>query len=74
MEDGWQFHAALYVGILANVNVGSNFFIYLGRSEEFRKYFFALVGIRGLDQPSQDPRDSTSKWYPLTHLSKSNHM
>ena len=37
-----QFHAALYVGILANVNVGSNFWIYIARSQEYQKAFAAL--------------------------------
>lgn len=31
------FHASMYVGILANINVGCNFFIYYIRSEEYRK-------------------------------------
>jgi len=37
------FHASMYAGILATINVGCNFYIYYARSHEYRRAFNAVL-------------------------------
>jgi len=43
MSQSVVFHASMYVGILANVNVGCNFYIYYLRSQEYRRAFNGVL-------------------------------